>query len=566
MQRSIAAIAFMVVIIFTMISTATAAAPIAKIDRNVIAIDDTLTLTIRINDGGSYTGPNLNPVEKDFYLLGNSKNSRHMIRNGKSASWTEWIITLMPRRKGQLEIPAIDVDGQRTLPISISVQPSIPTPEGTLEPVFLESEVDISNVYVQQQIIFTLRIFQSIQLDNMNISEPEFDNAAMEKLGQNSFQRRIQNSPYRVHELRYAIYPQQTGELIIPEMIFTASEAMTRQSVFSLSGQGKRIRKMTRQHKINVKAPPSSFTGDTWLPAKSVKLIETWSSSPDTIYVGDSITRTVTVLADGLLDSQLPPLSFSPIDGAKLYPDKGSSETSVTDKGSISSRIDSVAIIPTREGEITLAEIRLQWWDTKHNKMQEAIIPATTLMAKPALNENRGNSTPLAMDHSLTTSKVSTVTASSESQNLLWQSVAAGFALAWLVTLYLWRQLKRQVSIEATQEDTVVAKPLSEKQAFKQLSKVCHDNNIQTVRTALLSWASAYWSDNNIQSLQDIQAQSNHPALNMALSQLDNRLYGHQQDNHGWDGESLLSIIRLIRKSGETKHTKVDGLKPLYSN
>ena len=167
MQRSITAITF---IIFTMIGTTMAAVPIASIDRSVIAIDDTLTLTIRINDGGSYTGPDLNPVKTSFYVLGNSQSSRHMIRNGKLESWTEWVITLMPKRKGRLEIPAINVDGQRTQPISISVQPSIPTPDGTLEPVFLESEVDTSSVYVQQQIIFTLRIFQSVQLDNMNIT------------------------------------------------------------------------------------------------------------------------------------------------------------------------------------------------------------------------------------------------------------------------------------------------------------------------------------------------------------------------------------------------------------
>jgi len=566
MQRFIAVIAFIVVISFTMISNASAATPIAKVDRSVIAIDDTLTLTIRINDGGSYTDPNLDPVKTNFYLLGNSRSSRHMIRNGQSESWTEWAITLMPKRKGQLEIPAIDIDGQRTQAITVSVQPSIPTPEGTLEAVFLESEVDIDNAYVQQQIIFTLRIFQSIQLDNMNISEPEFDNAAMEKLGQNSFQRRIQNALYRVHELRYAIYPQEIGELIIPEMIFSANEAMARQSVFSLSAQGKRIRKMTKQHKIKVKAPPSSFTGNIWLPAKSIQLVERWSGNPDTISVGDSITRIITIEADGLLDSQLPPLSFNPIDGAKSYPDKGSSETSVTDQGSISSRADSVAIIPTREGKVTLAEIRLQWWDTKLNKMQEALIPARTLTVKPAINKTPSDSTPLAIDHSLTTPKTSIATANSDTTHLLWQLIAGGFALAWLVTLYLWQQSKGKHFTKVEQQNTTVKKSLSEQQAFKQLSKVCRDNNIGTARIALLNWARVYWPTNNIQSLQDIQAQSDHPALNIALSELDNRLYGHQTDSHSWNGEGLLSVIKWIRESTENNSSQNNGLKPLYSN
>ena len=566
MQRFIAVIASIIAISFTMISNASAATPIAKVDRSVIAIDDTLTLTIRINDRGSYSGPNLDPVKTNFFLLGNSQNSRHMIRNGQSESWTEWVITLMPKRIGQLEIPAIDIDGQLTQAITISVQPSIPAAEGMLEAVFLESEIDIDNAYVQQQIIFTLRIFQSIQLDNMNISEPEFDNAAMEKLGQNSFQRRIQNALYRVHELRYAIYPQEIGELIIPEMIFTASEAMTRQSVFSLSVQGKRIRKMTKQHKIKVKAPPASFIGNIWLPAKSIKLVERWSGNPDSISVGDSITRIITIEADGLLDSQLPPLSFNPIDGAKFYPDRGSSETSVTDKGSISSRTDSVAIIPTREGEVTLADIRLQWWDTKLNKMQEELIPARTLTVKPAISKMLGDSVAVSIDHSLTVPKTSALTANSETDNIVWQLIAAGFALAWLVTLYVWRQSKGKPFIKAEQKNTVVKKSLSEQQAFKQLSKVCRDNNIKTARTALLNWARVYWPTNSIQSLRDILTQSDHPALTRALSELDNRLYGNQADSHSWNGESLLSVINSIRESTANEDKKNDGLKPLYSN
>ncbi len=563
-QRSMTAIAFIIFTLFAI--TALAATPIASIDRSVIAIDDTLTLTIRINDGGSYNGPDLEPVKASFYVLGNSQSSRHMIRNGQSESWTEWVITLMPKRKGRLEIPAISVDGQRTQAISVNVQPSIPTPGGTLEPVFLESEVDSTKVYVQEQIIFTLRIFQSVQLDNMNITEPEFDNAAIEKLGQNSFQRRIQNSPYRVHELKYAIFPQQTGELIIPELVFSANEAVARRSVFSLPGQGKRIRKMTKQHTINVKAPPASFTGDTWLPAKSIKLVETWSSSPGNIYVGDSITRTITIQAEGLRDSQLPPLSFSPIDGAKFYPDKGSSETTTTDKGTSSSRADSAAIIPTREGQLTLPEIRLQWWDTQRNRMQEAIIPASTLSVKPALNSTQGNSTPLAMDHSLPGNTVTTVSAAVPKQNLLWQAIAAGFALAWLLTLYLWWQARRNIPTEVVQENTAVEKSLSEKQAFKQLSKVCRGNDIQSIRTALVAWARTYWPKEAIQSLQDIQQHSDHPSFNNALSQLDNALYGNQQDSSSWNGESLLSLIKLLRESGKNKAAKTEGLKPLYSN
>jgi hypothetical protein len=82
----------------------------------------------------------------------------------------------------------------------------------------------------------------------------------------------------------------------------------------------------------------------------------------------------------------------------------------------------------------------------------------------------------------------------------------------------------------------------------------------------LVSWALSYWPESNIQSLQDIQAHSDHPSLNAALSQLDNALYGNQLGSSSWNGESLLSVIKLIRESKKNNAGKTDGLPPLYSN
>jgi len=154
-------------ILLLTISFQTMASPIASIDRSVIAVNDTLTFTIRLNGGGSFRGPDLVPLNQNFHVLGNSQSSRHMIRNGHSESWTEWVITLMPKREGRLTIPAINIDGQITEPISINVQPSVPGSLDNLQPIFLESEVDKSSVYTQQQVIYTVRIFQSIQLNNI---------------------------------------------------------------------------------------------------------------------------------------------------------------------------------------------------------------------------------------------------------------------------------------------------------------------------------------------------------------------------------------------------------------
>lgn len=545
------------------------AAPIASIDRSVIAVDDTLTFSIRINKGNIIKGPDLDPLHIDFHVLGNSQSNRHMTRNGRSESWTEWTVSLMPRRKGRLTIPPISVNGETTQAISLYVQPSVPMSADNMQPVFVESEISSDSVYVQQQLIYTLRIYQAVQLDNMSIKEPEFDNAVVEKLGQNSFQRRLQNTPYTVHELSYAIFPQEVGQLTLPEMLFSANHRASRRSAFNLPGQGKPIRKKTQPHTITVKPPATAMKGNLWLPAESITLKESWSSSLDNIHVGDSITRTITLTAKGMIASQLPPFTFPSIAGAKMYPDQGSAENTTTDTGVIASRSDNAAIIPTREGSIQLEEIRVKWWDSKSHKMQEAVIPASTLTIKPALDQHSSDSTPLAIDHSKVATAAATTTPvdSDSGSSLFWICCSALLALGWAITALLWWRSNQRQASHAPVDNLSPATNLSEKKAFKALSAICLQNDIQQTRQAMINWGRSFWPEENIHSLDDIRLHCQHPALSSILQQLDGQLYGSDNSDSSWNGANLLAEVKLLREKYNKENSEPSaGLKPLYKN
>jgi hypothetical protein len=471
----------------------------------------------------------------------------------------------MPKRKGQLTIPAMMINGERTQLITINVQPNVPVSASNIQPLFLESEVDKDSVYVQQQIIYTLRIFQSMQLENMNITEPEFDLARVEKLGQNTFQRRIQNTPYRVYELRYAIFPQQSGRLTIPELVFTANETVSRRSAFSLPGQGRPLRKMSRQHQITVKNPPSKFNGDTWLPAKSLKLQENWSADPDQLRVGGSITRSISIQAEGLLGTQLPPLTIFVNGDAKTYPDQGSNETELSEQGANGKRIDSAAIIPTREGDLQLPEIKLQWWDTDSNRIQQAVIPARTLKVQAALSNQSGNSTPLAIDHSGSPSASGPATEDS-STPAYWQWLALLFAAGWIITALIWW---RKTDNKNTPLSTAISNEpeLSEKKTFKALSQHCRDNDAIEMRHALINWAQYFWPNQPIHSLQDIRKYCGDSTVNNALLQLDSFLYASDSDSvtrNNYNGESLLTLVKALRSNRQSSAGEKKPLKPLY--
>src|SRR5262249_5139466 len=118
-------------------------APRATVDRTVVNEGDSLTLTIRIDDTGSYDAPNFSSLQKDFEVYGSSQSTQHVINNVHIESHTEWQTTLIPKRSGQLQIPALAVAGSQTQPITIQVNAaSNSSAIDSSEPVFVEVKTD----------------------------------------------------------------------------------------------------------------------------------------------------------------------------------------------------------------------------------------------------------------------------------------------------------------------------------------------------------------------------------------------------------------------------------------
>ena len=345
-------------------------------DRQQITIEDSFRLTIRVTDGEDLDDIDLSELALNFDILGRSSNSRRVFGTGGNESWSELILSLAPKHTGTLTIPALNVDGVLTPAGQLIVTEQAAVPAGTTDLVFVEAEVDKKSIYVQSQLIFTLRIYQSINLDNSSISELKIDDSFIEQLSQTSNQRTIGGRPYLVHDIKYAIFPQKSGELKIPSLTFTGNQSSGRRSLFDQPTQGRRIRRQTDALTITVKPIPNQFSGDNWLPASELTISESWSIEPEKLKVGESTTRTLTIKGKGLLAAQLPPNLAPSLTGAKFYPDQPQLENEKNELGVSSQRIDSSAIIMTQAGDYTLPETRIPWWDTTTNTQRWLTLPA----------------------------------------------------------------------------------------------------------------------------------------------------------------------------------------------
>jgi hypothetical protein len=217
----------------------------ASLDRYRIAMGDTVRLTLRSDDSEDPANADLGALERHFEVLQRSSSVSTRIVNGERTQTRELLLELTPRREGSIVIPAFEINGQRSEALAIEVGPE-PKARAADEVVIFEAEVDRDEVYVQGQMLLTLRVQQAVNLESRSITELEIENAYVETLGQNSFQRMIDGRPWLVHEIRYAIFPEASGELRIPAQTFSGRVGAGRRTLFDTRPAGRLERRRTR--------------------------------------------------------------------------------------------------------------------------------------------------------------------------------------------------------------------------------------------------------------------------------------------------------------------------------
>lgn len=534
---------------------------IASVDRDRVSMGDYLQLTITASGDEELEQADLRPLNKDFQVLGQSTSSNTSIINGRMSQSRKLVIELTPIREGNLEIPSLHLGQNTTASIPITVG-AAPDNTGADQAVLFEAEVDQHSVYVQGQVILTLRIQQSVNLEGRNISELKLDNAFVKPLEQRSFQRTMGGRPWLVDEVRYAIFPEQSGTLEIPAQVFSGHISRGRRSFFDLGGSGQMLRRTTKPITIEVLPSPASFTAETWLPSRQVTLEERWSTPPEQLRVGESATRTIRIQGEGLQGAQLPPILFTPIDGLKYYPDQPRISEQEIPSGLEGIREDSAAVVPTRAGTYLIPEVRIPWWNTQSAQVEYAVLPEREIIAIAA-DPSRGPALPEATSPEIeqnSTAPIISADTLAPPENPLWRILAAVSTAGWLLTLiYLWRQRRPD-----RDEALAVQGNTSEKQSFKQLQAACTDNDAAAARTAVIAWVGTMNTGSHPVSLEQVATLFGDKEFTGELRQLDTCLYSTDRVN--WSGARLLEMARRLRGTLSAPGNQATEPLRLYPN
>ncbi len=541
----------------------------AQVDLNPVLLSDSFNLTYTA-EGSIDSDPDFSRIKDNFDILNSAKSSNISIINGNYTRRATWTLTLMARKTGVFRVPPVPFGKDLSPEVEITVKKSLPAnPASTGKNFILELEASKKSSYIQEQVIITLRLLVAQSISSYQFGDINLNNAdtIAESLGKDiQYKTYRGTTPYIVVEKKIAIFPQQSGKLLIQPSIAKIGiiNQQSRNNFFDPFNSNTQTRQLrSNSLTLNIKDRPATFSWENWLPSPSIKLIEDWPHNTE-FRVGEPITRTITLMADNLTASQLPELKLLTVSNLKSYSDKPVLNNNKTTTGINAIRKEKIALIPTKPGVYTLPEIDIHWWNTQKNKMQTAHISKRKFTVLPALSTDK--SQPI-ISQPATESGLSANAANSDrdaslelSGKWFWSTVV--FLLLWLTTLVLWWR--------SSTKNSDLKTPCSEKNQnlnlnLKRLKHACRRNDPQETKSVLLDWAKIVFNNEQIMNLSQIADHVNEPLKSKLLS-LNACLYS--ADSTTWQCGEIYNLCKeyKISNTKAAKHKNSYLLEPFVKN
>ncbi len=407
------------------------AATRASLDRNQVALGDTVTLSIDSDQAGA--APDLSPLSADFSIEGQSVNRSMQWVNGSSQSLTTYVLQLAPKREGALVIPAIKLGSDLTTPLSLRVVAGASSPAGEGSDAVFETVVDDPAPYVQQSVGVVVRLKYSARVASGAFGMEPPQDASMQQLGQDRYYtQQIGNTQYKVAERQFVLIPERSGPLVIPGARFEGRGASNWMD--SLMGGGSRdIRARGAPRTINVRAQPAGAP-QPWLPLRDLRL--RYVSAPQSLQAGQAATLVVEAVAKGATRAQMPELPAPSVAGAQVFAEPAQYAETVVDGAPQVTLTRRYSLVPNGAGALSVPGLKLAWWDVRAGTAKTASLPDLELKVARGVGGFAGNTLP---DAGAAADSVSGVAAKAVEAGRIpghvWAWLAVAFAGLWLLTL-----------------------------------------------------------------------------------------------------------------------------------
>ena len=543
-------IALLLFLVFCAPPSLWAAQVIAVADHDRLGAGESLQLELRVQ-GSADGDADLTPLARDWEVLNRSQSSQMQIINGSFNRSQVVTLSLIPRRSGNLEIPAICFGADCSAPLPIQVSKESAAPTAGAAPLLLEAEVEPRQVLVGSQVVLTVRVLHRVDLAQASLSEPQPQGveAEIQQLGKDrAFEVRRDGTLYRAIERRYALFPQRAGTLHLPPLQLDAQIASAASGLNPFGRSLKQVRRTSQPLDIRVDSPPADLGGRPWLPARNLTVQDDWQQQVPSLRVGEPATRTLTVRASGLPAAHLPELRIPLPAGWKSYPDQPARQDDSDAAGVAGTLRQKLALVPTQPGPVELPAIDLDWYDVTTRQWRRAHLNPLRVTVAPAAAGTIAAAPPAAPSPAPPPQTAPTpspapplpeAAAASHQSSGFWPWLALCFGLGWLLTLLLFWKSRRQPPPPRNQPPRTGHG--RDQEALEDLWRATGRNDPKAAREALLAWSRQRWPTAGHHDLERLAKLCDEP-LAGELAALGRALYAPSPG--GWQGATLADGVR----------------------
>lgn len=385
------ALAMAVVLFLTATATAGAATVRAVVDRNRALVGESIALQVTIEGGegevdlSGLTG---------FKTISRGSSSSFQMINGRTSRQLTHNYALIPLKTGSLTIPAIPVviDGKAhyTAPIGVTISKEPPAESGQRD-VYVTAEVSEPSPWIGQQMVYTFRLFNAVQVADAKFQAPEFSGFSAEQMeDQKTYRTVINGREFIVREVIFVLVPVKTGTLAIEPAVLQVGllQRNRRPRPFSgmdaFFGRTKMTTRILKADPIAVQVNPLPPTPPGTTFSGLVGRFEVSATLDKTaMKVGDSTTLAVTISGDGNIMDATAPAVPAP-ESFKAYADNPEEQIQTGPEGHAGSKVFRTALVPVQPGPFRIDPIVLTYFDVESGTYRSTSTPAFDLTVSPS--------------------------------------------------------------------------------------------------------------------------------------------------------------------------------------
>jgi hypothetical protein len=566
----------------------------AQVERNNVSVGQNFNLTLKLSDTSAKESPSLSVLEKNFTILRQGKSSSTSIINGDYSSSTSWNLILTPKKEGNITIPSVSIktsDGTlSTKAISMNIASASSLPQSDKD-ISVSANISKKNPYKNEPVIFNVKMVSYRSMSNVSLDELKVEDAIVEQQGEATVSDDVANGrAVKLIEISYLITPLKSGTLQIPPLVIKGDAIVNKKSrlndpfdsfgsfggvdMFSIQSL-EPFAVSTKQLQLSIKAPESSVT--PWLPASSIKISDVMNEEQE-LKSGEPFSRSITIVAEGIAESQLPKLNLDRVAGKgfKAYADKPETGEDIKNGKIVSWITQSYTLIPQKSGKLLLPEISINWWDINQNKANTTTLEAKTLSVKQGVSPSPqpSKTTEPVIENETTSSQPQQYAdiniGSARQDNHILYTIIATLGIIILLLLIIILQLKRKVDSSFNNESDLQKSSTPTHQKPQAKVDTSSINTPEELRNYIQNYAAQRWGLNNNASLEQIFSTlvNKCPSLNKedikhTSNELSGALYANKEIDFNSVKSRCLSILQQAQKTHKELKTRKETLPEL---